>query len=128
TLSGGQAVNQASTAATVGSTLDSSTYGQSVSFSANVTVASPGAGTPTGTVQFVIDGTNFGSPVGLSAGGSASSGSISTLTEGIHAVTATYSGDTNFQGTTGTLSGGQVVNQATASVSVASSQNPSVYA
>jgi hypothetical protein len=127
TLSPNQQVNQASANALVGSTLNPSTYGQAVSFSANVTAVSPGAGSPTGTVQFAIDSVNFGSPVTLSAG-SASSGSISTLTVATHTVTATYSGDTNFQGVTGTLSGGQVVNQATAGTSVTSSLNPSAYA
>ena len=52
---------------------------------------STGVGNPTGTVQFTVDGSAFGSPVTL-ASGSATSGSISTLTEGTHTVTATYSG------------------------------------
>ncbi len=126
TLSGGQQVNQASTAAVVGSSLDPSTYGQPVSFTAAVAPAAPGAGSPTGSVQFAIDGTNFGSPVTLS-GGSATSGNTSTLTEGTHSVTATYSGDSNFQGATAALSGGQVVQQATATTTVSSSQSPSVF-
>ena len=50
-----------------------------------------GAGTPTGTVQFNIDGSAFGSPVTL-ASGSATSGSTTTLTVGTHTVTAVYSG------------------------------------
>ncbi len=126
TLSGGQVVNQASSTTTVGSTLNPSTYGQSVSFTANVAAAAPGSGTPTGTVQFNVDGTAFGSPVTL-ASGSATSGSTSSLTAGTHTVTAVYSGTTNFTGSTGTLSGGQVVSQATSSTSVASSQNPSTF-
>ena len=44
----------------VGSTLPGSTYGQSVSFTV---VVSGGGPTPQGTVQFVVDGSNFGSPV-----------------------------------------------------------------
>ena len=38
-----------------------SVYGQSVTFTATVASNPPGSGTPTGTVQFQIDGTNFGS-------------------------------------------------------------------
>src|SRR5205807_9210298 len=44
--------------------------------------------------------------------GSATSGSISSLTAGNHSVTAVYSGDNNFVGSTGTLSGGQTVSRA----------------
>ena len=126
TLSGGQVVNPAtaSTTTTVGSSLNPSTYGQAVSFTANV---ASGAGTPTGTVQFSIDGSAFGSPVTL-ASGSATSGSTSTLAEGTHTVTAVYAGVVGFGTSTGTLSGGQVVNQASVTMTVGSSVNPSVYA
>ena len=110
----------------VASSLNPSKYGQTVSFTANVTAAAPGAGTPTGTVQFAIDGSAFGSPVTL-VSGSATSGSISTLAEGTHTVTAVYSGATDFVTSTGTLNGGQVVNQASTTTTVASSLNPSTY-
>ncbi|MGA9526766.1 MAG: Ig-like domain-containing protein, partial [Terriglobales bacterium] len=99
-----------------------SVYGQSVNFTATVTGSSP-----TGTVQFYIDSTAFGSGVTL-ASGSATSGSISTLAVGNHVVTAIYSGDTNNSGSTGTLSGGQSVSTAGAgSIGVTSSLNPSTY-
>ncbi len=125
TLSGGQVVNsaQSATSTSVGSSLDPTVYGQAVSFTATV---SSGGGTPAGTVQFVIDGTNFGSPVTLS-GGAAASGSTSTLAVGTHTVTAAYSGNSSFQSSSGTLSGGQVVNTATAGTVVTSSVNPSAY-
>ncbi len=87
----------------VTSSLNPSAYGQAVSFTATVTGASP-----TGSVQFNIDGGAFGSPVTL-ASGSATSGTTSTLTAGTHTVTAVYSGDTNNAGGTATLAGGQVV-------------------
>ena len=67
---------------------------------------------PTGTVQFEINGTNFGSAVALS-GGSATSGNLRKyLPTGTYVVTAVYSGSTNFNPSTGTLNGGQVVNLA----------------
>ena len=59
--------------------------------------------------------------------GSATSIGTSSLAAGTHSVSATYSGDTNNAGSTGTLSGGQVVNSAGASVSVGSGLNPSTY-
>src|SRR5581483_9410683 len=69
-------------------------YGQTVSFSASVSPVS-GSATPTGTVQFVLDGSNFGAPVPL-VNGSAVRASISTLSVGDHTVAAIYSGDPAF--------------------------------
>jgi hypothetical protein len=77
------------------------------------TVAST-AGRPTGTVQFKVDGANFGSPINLNEISNQSAVafiSTHTLSVGTHTVTAEYSGDNNFSPSTGTLAGGQVVNQ-----------------
>ena len=118
TLSGGQTVNPAASTTTVASSLNPSIYGQAVTFTANVAAVSPGVGTPTGTVQFTIDGSNFGSPVTL-ASGSATSGSTSTLTEGTHTVTAVYLGSTNFAPSTSPVLN-QVVQGAIAQISPSS--------
>jgi hypothetical protein len=59
-------------------------------------------GNATGTVQFKIDGKNFDSPVTLS-GGKAISDSTTTLTVGNHTITAVYSGDTTYAGSTDSL-------------------------
>ena len=85
------------------SSAQASVYGQSVTFTATVTAANPGNGTPTGTVQFVVDGANFGAPVALTAG-QATSASVSTLSAGTHFITAIYSGDASFLNSTGTYS------------------------
>jgi hypothetical protein len=98
-----------STAITVGSTTNPSVYGQSLTFTVTVAANSPGSGTPTGTVQFQIDGVNFGTAVALS-GGLANSGATSALAAGNHAIQALYSGDGNFAPGTGTLT--QTVNPA----------------
>jgi hypothetical protein len=87
---------------TVGSSLNPSVYGQSVTFTASVTAVSPGSGTPTGTVQFLVDGSNFGAPVPLTSG-LATGGSLSTLTAGTHIITAAYSGDGTFSASTGSF-------------------------
>lgn len=120
-LSGGQRVSAAATSAVVASSLLSSTYGQAVSFSVTVTNTVTGAAAaPTGTVQFVVDGQNFGTPVTLTPGASgsstATSGSTTTLTVNngsLHTVAVNYTNtDKNFLNTTGSLSGGQKVNPA----------------
>src|SRR5262249_42143500 len=83
-------INKRNTLTTVSSALNPSPFGESVSFSATVVGTGAGAGNPSGgSVQFKIDGSNFGAPVALS-GGSASSGSISTLTAGNHTVEAVF--------------------------------------
>jgi len=125
TLSGGQTVNKATSSTSITSSLNPSTFGQSVTFSANVSALSPGSGTPTGTVQFSIDGKSFGSPVSL-VNGSASSAATTTLAIGTHSVTVAYNGDNNFNtSTSSTLT--QTVNKATSAISISSSVNPSVY-
>jgi hypothetical protein len=132
-LSGGQTVNQpASTATTtsVTSSANPSVSGQGITFTATVT-AGGGSGTPTGTVQFVIDSGNAGGPVSLiSAGGrTTATYTTSSLSVGSHTVSAIYSGDSAFAGSSGHLSGNQIVNQPTSiatTTTVASSANPSV--
>jgi hypothetical protein len=126
TLAGGQTVKLAFSSTTnVTSSSNPSTYGQSVSFTARVAAAS-GRPTPTGTVQFKVDGTNLGSAITLS-GGSASSPATSSLSGGSHSVTAYYSGDGNYGASTGTLNGGLTVHQASCAVNVTSSSNPCTY-
>jgi sugar lactone lactonase YvrE len=103
---------------------NTSVFGQSVSFTATVAANTPGAGTPTGTVQFQIDGTNFGTAVTL-VGGSATSGADSSLSVGAHAIKALYSGDSNFTTSNNTIT--QTVFQDSTTTTLASTSNPSVY-
>ncbi len=116
-----QTVNTASTTTAVSSSLNPSEFGQAVSFSATVTGSSP-----TGTVQFYVDSVLFDTETLVS--GSATSISTSTLAQGTHTVSATYSGDTDNSGSSGTLAGGQVVNQSNSTTTVTSTPNPSTYA
>ena len=94
----------------VGSTLPNSTYGQSVSFTVTVSGGGP---QPTGTVQFVVDGTDLGSR-GDAVGREATSPSTTLLGAGSHTVQAEYSGDSNYAANTGSYT--QVVNQAPLSI------------
>ena len=96
----------------VGSTIsvqaseDPAAPGDSVTFTATVTPGDSTNGTPTGTIQFQVAGTDVGSPVPLTDG--SASFTDSELTIGHHAVTAIYTSDNGlFDTSTGTLPGGE---------------------
>ncbi len=95
----------AATTTVVTASPNPSNFNQTVTFTATVTSAS---GTPTGTVQFKVDGTNIGPPLALNGSGVATF-ATSSLSAGIHTITADYNGDGNFNPSSGTLSGGQTV-------------------
>ncbi len=75
------------------SSVASPVFGQSVTFVAKVTAAV--AGTPSGTVTFLLDGQTPLATVPLDGSGTAML-STSNLSLGSHTITATYSGDPNF--------------------------------
>jgi hypothetical protein len=109
-------VNRADTTVVLASSVNASVFGQTVNFTATVSAVAPGAGTPGGTVQFKIDGSNFGSLKALS-GGIAKSDENTSLSVGNHVVTAVYSGDTNFSTSTSSALS-QVVNKRSTSTVV----------
>ena len=74
--------------------------------------------TPTGTVQFEVDGAAVGTPVAL-AGGAATSAGI-TLTAGSHTITAVYLGDATYAGALASLTVTAVVPTATVEVTASS--------
>jgi large repetitive protein len=91
-------VNQAaSTTTTLSSSVNPSVVGQEVTVTATVAVNAPGTGTPTGTVTFSDHGTPIASAVGLQPDGTATVTS-SSLAAGSQFITASYSGDTDFDG------------------------------
>lgn len=103
-----QVVNTATTTTVLASSLNPSTPGQAVTFTATVSAVSPATGTPTGTVTFRDGGTMLGS---APLSGGRATFSTSTLSAGTHSITAVYSGDTNFTGST-SLALVQTVSQA----------------
>jgi hypothetical protein len=104
----------------ISSSLNPSIYGQSVTFTAVVT--SSGGSVPDGeTVTFMRGAMVLGT--GTLSGGSASF-TTSTLKAGTNAIKAVYSGDANFLDSTSNAVK-QVVNKATTTTAVVSSQNPS---
>src|SRR5207237_997796 len=110
-----QTVNTASTTTSLALIPNASTYAQSVIVTATVT---SGVSTPTGTVQFIVDGTNFGSPVPLDGNGIPTRRSSDLfLTGGSHSIEADYSGDVNYSVSSGTKT--QTVNTASTTTSLA---------
>ena len=95
---------------------------QSVTFAVTLNAVAPGAGTPTGTVQFKIDSTNAPSPVALNSG---TAGYTATkLTHGLHTVVAEYAGDGNFSANAAFLSPDQLVNTSPVAVSDTLQRDP----
>jgi len=75
------------------------TQGTNIAFTATVT----GSGTPTGTVQFLLDNVALGSPVAVSAGAALYSLNTTSIPNGNHTVSAVYSGNTTFAGSKATF-------------------------
>jgi len=119
-----QIVNQQATTTAVTSSHNPSVFGQSVTFTATVSATDPQSGTPTGTVTF-YDGTT---ELGTGTVGSSGRVTLSTksLPVGSYAITADYSGDTDFMTSTSTTLLQFVVQDRTITL-LASSPDPSVF-
>jgi uncharacterized repeat protein (TIGR03803 family) len=113
-----QTVKKATSSTSVVSSLNPSTYGASVTFTATVTSS---GGTATGTVTFKDGSSTLGA-------GTLSSGratfKTSALTVASYSITAVYGGSADFGGSTSPLLT-QTVNKASCFTSLASSLNPS---
>ncbi len=100
-------------------------FGQSVTFTATVAPVAPATATPTGTVTFKDGATQIGTTQTLSGSGTASV-STSSLAVASHTITATYSGSSGDNGSSGTLT--YVVNKASSSVTLtAAPTSPSTF-
>lgn len=103
-----------------------SVVGQSVTFTATISVNTPGAGTPSGTVTF-LDGTTT---LTCQGPGTVSANSatcqISTLGFGSHSITAFYSGDSSFAGDT-SVAITQTVSASPTSVALMTDKTSSVF-
>ncbi len=96
-----QTVNLSSTITTVISSASPSVLNSSVTLTATVKAAAPGVGTPTGSISFK-DGSTTLSTVSINTAGQAIF-FTSSLAAGSHSITATYSGDSNFNGSTSSV-------------------------
>jgi YVTN family beta-propeller protein len=104
-----ETVNQAASSTALKSSPNPATLGQSVTFTA--TVSSSTTGTPTGMVQFFDGSVQIGTGT-LNASGQAAF-NTSSLTVGVHSITANYLGDTNFTGSTSLTAVSETVQAAT---------------
>ena len=118
----------AATTTAVTSSLNPSIYGDSVTFTATVTRTSL-SGTPTGSVNFTIAG--IGTVAGTAGATTANTATwtytTSALTAGNHTVSASYVHTGAFQDSSGSLSGGQTVNKATPTATLAVNNSPQTY-
>ncbi|MCC6128790.1 MAG: Ig-like domain repeat protein [Acidobacteria bacterium] len=105
----------------VTSSLNPSTYGGMVTFTATVTNLLAGGPVPSGSVQFVIDG----NPVATvpTAGGVAAT-SLNTLIPGNHTVVANFTSASDFAASSGSLAGGQNVNTAPLTITANNASRP----
>jgi hypothetical protein len=123
-----QKVHANASTTVLASSVNPSTFGQSVSFTATVSSVPSGAGIPTGMVTFQDGATVIGqvplSPIITVNPTSSALASISksNLAPGSHNITATYASDTQFAASAGSIS--QVVQNETATT-ISSSLNPS---
>jgi len=118
-----QTVNPAQTLTTVQFSVNPSVFGQQVQLTAAVTVLPPGAGVPTGSVTF-FDGTKELGTRLLSGG--LSRLAVSSLTAGVHAITAAYGGDVNDSPSSSPVAS-LVVRRASTAVTLTSSVPASVF-
>jgi len=116
-----ETTNSSPTTTTLSSSLNPSTFNQSVTFTATVTSST--GGTPTGTITFT-DGPNALGVVALSGGQAALT--TPALGAGSHSIVASYSGDSADQASTSAALM-QVVQMASTTLSLASNINPSGY-
>jgi len=110
------------TTTALGTSINPSAFGQSVTYTATVT--SNGAGAPTGTVTF-LDGGSIGTG-SLSGNPATATFSTSGLAVGGHTISASYGGDSNFNTSTTTSNVSQTVNTAP-TATVVSSPGPTVF-
>jgi hypothetical protein len=121
----GPATGAVATTTTLGSSLNPSVSGQSVTITATVTAAS-GNTTPTGTVQFKVDGSAAGSAVTLNGG--IATYTSSTMAVGTHSITAVFTPASNAAFNASTAAAlSQVVNAppVATTTTLGSSLNPS---
>jgi hypothetical protein len=120
-------ITKASTSAALSSSVSTAVVGQNDTLTVQVAPVGPGAGHPTGLVTFLVDGTPIGTAAVDPTTGRASF-STTSIGRGTHTITATYSGDSNFQPTGSQSSNQPAASQANQLVVSAASTQPALTA
>jgi hypothetical protein len=94
-------LNQSASATIVNATPSPSFAGQAVTLTATVSAVSPATGTPSGTITFRDNGTILGPAQALNGG--VATLTTTALAAGTNTLTAIYSGDTKFSGSSGQI-------------------------
>ncbi|MGV3573709.1 MAG: Ig-like domain repeat protein [Devosia sp.] len=123
TLATSQTVGKTNTTTAVTASANP-TFGSPVTFTATTSAVAPGGGTPTGNVIFTVGGVDQ-SPVALSNG--TASLTRSDLAPGTTAVAARYVASTNYNASTGSLSGGVTVAAAATTTTLTQSSASSAF-
>ena len=118
-----QQIVPAATRTVVSAQPDPSPYGVAVRLRAIVGVVAPGTGTPSGTVQFLVDGTALGAPVAVDAG-VATSSAIPDLPIGSHAIEADFAPSGPYSPSHALA--GPVVDSVATTTTLASSADPAI--
>jgi subtilisin-like proprotein convertase family protein len=100
-------ITQSLTSGAILSSANPALPGSNVTFTVTLNAVAPGAGTPSGIVDFRIDGSVAGS--GTLSGGVAMF-TTNNLALGAHTVASEYAGNLNFVGVTNSLTQNQVIN------------------
>ena len=120
-----QTVTAATSTTSVTSSINPTVFGQGTQLVAAISSAC--SGSVAGSVQFQADGADLGAAQPVDGSGHAAV-TASTLAVGDHPVTAIFTSSTSdVVGSSGSLSGGQVVTPAATATSVTSSDNPSEF-
>ncbi len=118
-----ETVARAATVTTVSASATTTSLGQLAAFTATIAVSNPGAGVPTGVVEFFDGSTKIGT---AALSGLTAAFGTSALAIGSHSITANYTGDANFQASaSGAVT--QAVQAAPSTTTLAASPSPSVF-
>jgi len=118
---GSLAITHANSVVASSASANPSGFDQGVTFSASVSIVSPGAGSPTGTVEFRDGSTRLGTVALLNGSASLSTNGFSA---GSHAISAIYSGDASFTGSTQSFTQTVLASAQSSATALASSSNP----
>ncbi|HLJ73310.1 MAG TPA: Ig-like domain repeat protein, partial [Thermoanaerobaculia bacterium] len=117
-----QLSNPDATSVTITPTANPAIAGNSVTFTAHATANPPGAGVPTGSIAFSVDG---GSPTSVAVDASGAAAFSQSFAIGSHSIQAVYSGDSNFLTSTGSLS--ETVSGGASFTALSASPSPAVF-